>query len=103
MVQPGQVSSPTVKQIPAEAPDQVTFAEALDLPDFDAMARASVEQARILRAATTTPKNVAAALRRLLEASAPIEEDGGSEADREAFSEAFQDACFVVACMEDEG
>lgn len=41
-------------------------------------------------------------LRRLVEASAPIEEDGGNEEQREAFSEAFQDACWVLACLEDE-
>lgn len=88
---------------PSTSPDQAFLVSEIDVPDFAAMARVAEERSRAIRAAAIDPENVSATLRRLVEASAPVEEDGGSEADRETFSEAFQDACFVVACLGDEG
>jgi hypothetical protein len=39
------------------------------------------------------------ALRKLVDAAAPIESGEGGEAEREVFSEAFQDACFELAAQ----
>jgi len=41
-------------------------------------------------------------LRRFVETGAPIAEDGGSDADLEAFNEVFADACFVVHWLDSD-